>query len=109
MNNFYVYIYLDPMKSGKFIYQDLIFKFEPIYVGKGIGDRINKSMFDKKNIFKLNKISKIINEGFDIIKIKLYENLKEDEAFFKEIETIHKIGKLISKNVPLVNILIMTL
>jgi hypothetical protein len=35
-NIFYVYIYFDTRKlKSKYVYDDLIFEFEPFYVGKG--------------------------------------------------------------------------
>jgi hypothetical protein len=49
MNNFYVYIYLDPRKPGNFVYGDFLFKFEPFYDGKGKGDRITEGLSNKKN------------------------------------------------------------
>lgn len=35
MNEFYVYVYLDPRNPGKYNYDDLSFDYEPIYIGKG--------------------------------------------------------------------------
>lgn len=41
MKNFYIYIYTDPRKPGKFIYEgvDICFLFEPFYIGKGTKNR----------------------------------------------------------------------
>ena len=61
--DFYVYIYLDPRKPGEYVYDDLKFDFEPFYVGKGIGNRLNRHIYlykyDNCNSFKYNKINKI--------------------------------------------------
>lgn len=35
MEDFYVYVYLDPRKIGIFCYDDLKFGYEPFYIGKG--------------------------------------------------------------------------
>ncbi len=45
-NEYYVYVFLDPRKPGKWEYNGIIFDFQPFYVGKGKGRRIN-SHFDK--------------------------------------------------------------
>jgi hypothetical protein len=104
MENFYIYIYLDPRKNGDFSYDDLKFDYEPFYVGKGKGNRIEKSLFDYRfNEYKKNKIDKIKKEGLNPISIKLFENLTEVESFEKEIQTILKIGRSY-ENGPLTNI-----
>jgi hypothetical protein len=102
-NDYYVYIYLDPRKSGKYVYDDLQFENEPFYVGKGRGYRIYEHLRETRyiNSYKINKINKIKKEGDAPIIRKIYENLSEKEAFLKEKEIILKIGRL--KNGPLVN------
>lgn len=35
MKEFYVYIYFDPRKSGKYKYGKYTFGYEPFYVGRG--------------------------------------------------------------------------
>jgi len=57
MNNFYIYIYLDPRKSGRYCYDNICFTFEPFYIGKGKNDRW-KNISGRTNYFK-NKINKI--------------------------------------------------
>jgi len=101
--NFYVYVFLDPRSPGFYVYDDLIFEYEPFYIGKGVNDRISISEYDKSNIYKFNKINKIKNEGLCVISYKIYENLTESESFNKERESIDKIGKIITEKGPLVN------
>lgn len=109
MNDFYVYGYLDPRKKGKFTYEDLIFEYEPFYIGKGKNDRINEHcqnchLEKDTNKLKVNKIKKIINEKLDIIKIKIYENINEDDAFEKENYLIDLIGRIDIETGTLVNL-----
>ena len=102
-NDFYVYIYLDPRKPGEYIYDDLKFDYEPFYVGKGTGRRIESSMYDKLNKFKSNKIKKIKENNINPITFKIYENLTEIDSLSKEIIVIQKIGRIIKHNGPLTN------
>ena len=108
---YYIYIYLNPLKPGKFNYQDLNFDFEPIYVGKGTGKRIHYHLTSCQNknnkagyrrLF-YQKLRKIIKSGFSPIIITLKENLSEKEAFVLEAELISKIGRRIMKEGPLCN------
>ena len=39
----------------------LRFDYEPFYIGKGTGDRIKTSSYDRESPFKINKIKKIKN------------------------------------------------
>ena len=114
MNNlFYVYVYLDPRKSGTYKYGNLIFKYEPFYIGKGYNDRIYKHVNYAKTLIKnnnkinsptLNKIKKIlINDKYPVI-YKLYDNIFETSAFRLEIYLINKIGRSDLKLGPLTNL-----
>ena len=91
-NNYYIYIYLDPRKSGRYCYENICFSFEPFYVGKGKKDRWKEIKWGRNKYFK-NKINKIKKSGLEPIVIKLYENLNEKESLKKEIEYINEIRK----------------
>jgi len=99
MNNFYVYIYLDPREQGQYKYNEYEFDYEPFYVGKGNGRRWKQ----KKNDQCENKINKIKRLGFETIRIKLKENLEETNALVLEKELIELIGKEKLKEGPLTN------
>ena len=105
MNEYYTYLYLDPRKSGEFIYDEFTFNYEPFYVGKGKDDRLKKHLgcYDNNNL-KNNKIKKIIKGGLSPIIIKVYENLSEKIAIEKEIYLIDKIGRSDKLIGPLTNL-----
>lgn len=98
MNEFYVYIYLDPRKSGRYTYDDLgvSFLFEPFYVGKGKGNRYKEhlKLKDNYNLYKNNKIKAIMNLDMIPIIIKYKENILEEESLLLEKKIIYNIGRL---------------
>ncbi len=104
MKKYYIYAFLDGSKPGIYKYEDIIFNYEPFYIGKGTDNRIKSSLLDRECPFKVNKIKKIINSGAEIISIKIFENLENLEAFEKEKEVISKIGRRNMKMGPLVNL-----
>ena len=64
-NRFYVYVYLDPRKPGKYKYGEYEFDYEPVYVGKGTNYRLNSHLyeaFSNKNIWKNERKCKRICE-----------------------------------------------
>ena len=81
INQFYVYVYLDPRKPGKFKYGKYEFGYEPFYVGKGYNQRFKIHLKESKlnkdpNKLKVNKIRKIRKDtNKDPIIIKYKENL----------------------------------
>jgi len=107
--NFYVYIYLDPTKPGKYNYSlDLCFLYEPFYVGKGknkrLYDHLNEAKNSKKNNHKLNKIRKILKENQSPIIIKYITESSNTETLSIEKFLIEKIGRIDLKTGPLVNL-----
>jgi hypothetical protein len=113
-NKFYVYAYLDPRKPGQYYFNGLefCFLFEPFYIGKGNGNRLIHHIRNIKNNIKdvnprkINKIKKILKEGYELEKfvIKLYNNLSSDFACKLETKIINKIGKLNEKKGSLLNV-----
>lgn len=99
MNKFYVYVYLNPLKKGKYIFKDYIFDYAPFYIGKGCGDRYKVHLRESsKNInrYKDNTIQQIKRELniSPIIKL-VYEQLEENEALVIEQEMINHFGRKI--------------
>jgi len=93
MKKYYIYVFLDKSKPGIYKFDYFEFDYEPFYVGKGTGNRIKSSLYDKESPFKVNKINKIKNSGGEIISIKLYENLENNESLEIEKLLISKIGR----------------
>lgn len=100
-NKYYIYVYLDPRKRGKYKYDDLCFTYEPFYVGYGFGSRCFHHLRgwyldNDTNKSKVNKIKKLLRLGFDLklgFIIKIKENLFLEEAKSIEIAIINKIGR----------------
>jgi hypothetical protein len=102
MNEFYVYVYLDPRKPGPFKYGKYKFMHEPIYVGKGKNKRayelcMHNGRFIKQKIIGLKK------KGVSIIINIFMMKLKEKEALKLEQRLISKIGRFDLGKGPLVN------
>jgi len=101
MNNFYIYIYLDPRKKGNYNYGSYKFEYEPFYVGKGKIKYNEKGnvLYDRceiicgRNPHFINKINKIKENGLEPIAVKIKENMIEGDSFLLEIELIKLIGR----------------
>ena len=95
---FYVYIYLDPRKQGKYRYGKVNFLHEPIYIGKGK----RKRAYDLKdhNPFLRNKLAKFEKP----IILFIAKKLKQSEAFSLEKEIITLIGRHNLGKGPLCNL-----
>ena len=115
---FYVYVYLNPLKSGKFVYGqgELKFDYEPFYIGKGKKSRFlvnlnNAIKYPKptSNSEKLNTIRKILKSGISPEEykekyiIKLQKDLIEIDAYNYEEYYITLIGRKILNNGSLTN------
>lgn len=96
MNNFYVYALVHPY-TNKFF-----------YIGKGTKDRINASarlsqVRRQSNFWKHKVLTEIYNTGQEPIKIKLFENISEDDALLHEARLISMYGRLCDKSGILTN------
>lgn len=114
-NTYYVYIYLDPRKSGVFEYEGIpeSFSYEPFYVGKGKRSRdqhhLNVALGTCKkaqweNRHKYSKLKSILAVGLSPIILRVLENLTEEEAELKEELYIEKIGRVLTGTGPLTNL-----
>jgi len=99
-NKFYVYVYLDPRKPGKYKYGEYEFEYEPFYVGKGGGRKsrlkyhlTNYCLKNDSNKLKTNKIKKIIENGFEVKIVKVLEEMSEEESYILEKRIIDIIGR----------------
>jgi len=95
-NQYYVYIYLNPLQPGVYSTTTHTFSFKPFYVGKGKGDRLYDHLKGARytrstkhgNIHKINTIRKIQSNGAQPIIFKIAENLYEDDALDLELSLI---------------------
>ncbi|MEO6303839.1 MAG: hypothetical protein ABIP51_11775 [Bacteroidia bacterium] len=113
MKEYYVYVYLDPRKPGKFTYDglDVSFLFEPFYIGKGFKKRyhshLTTALKNKKSFNNIltNKIKKILSENLNPFIEKIKIELDEKSSYKFEKEIIKIIGKKINNTGSLLNIL----
>lgn len=109
MNRTYLYVYLDPRKSGNYCYSDVCFNYEPIYVGKGCGLRYFSHIRESttwnipKNL-KHKKINKIINDCGNLPFIVILTHGSEGGILALEEKYINEIGTVIKGTGPLCNI-----
>ncbi|MBN2267378.1 MAG: GIY-YIG nuclease family protein [Candidatus Babeliaceae bacterium] len=82
MNNFYVYVYIDPRN------------FEEFYYGKGKGWRKEAHLWDTSSSEKTKRIKAIRREGLEPIIRVIASRLNEQEAFLIEKTLLWKLGKL---------------
>jgi uncharacterized protein len=81
MNNFYVYVYIDPRN------------YEEFYYGKGTGSRKDAHLNDTSDSAKAKRIADIKREGLSPIIRVIARNLTESEAFLIEKTLLWKLGK----------------
>jgi len=92
---YYNYVYLDPTKpcNTKVFGIDLIFKYQPFYVGKGKNNRkALESKGGSTNRHLTNTINKLIRDGNPPIIIQINKELSEHDAFQNEIYLIKHLG-----------------
>lgn len=88
MNLFYVYVYYHPVSN------------EPIYVGKGTGDRLYRHLYlahggwFKKHTHFMHALQKILRDCGEKAKVSIFmDDLTEDQAHALEVELIAKYGR----------------
>lgn len=105
--DYYVYIYLNQTKKGKWSFKDLQFDYQPFYIGKGRKKRDITHLCQyslKTNNLKNSIIKSIVNKtGEQPIHHRLYENLSNSEAIELEIKLIKHFGRKDNKSGILAN------
>ena len=84
MNDFYVYVYIDPRN------------FEEFYYGKGRGSRKEAHLKDTSGSVKAKRIADILADGQEPIIRVIARNLSEHDALLVEKTLLWKLGKGLS-------------
>lgn len=104
MEKFYVYVYFDPRSQGNYNILGEVFKYKPVYVGKGRGSRVLKHINTKKQT-KLSNLNKhLISRGLTPYYRILQEFEKEEDAHIFEKTLIKDLGREDLKQGPLFNL-----
>lgn len=108
LTDFYVYIYLNPLKPGIFSYLEYTFQFAPFYVGKGHGNRAYSHLDENNqsrdtNRLKVHTLQKIKRKGH-IPEIVFIPVDSENDAFILERALITTIGRVNLKTGILTNL-----
>lgn len=99
-DDYYVYVYCDPSRPGKWCTSTCTFLYEPFYVGEGRGRRLYEHLTEKGTTHKNNKIQKMLTNGITPYIFKLHEFLDFDTALQLETVLIQELGTVI--NIPTV-------
>ncbi len=81
MNDYYVYVYIDPRN------------YEEFYFGKGRGSRKNAHLSDSSDTEKTRRIEAIRNAGLEPIIRVIARNLSEHDALLVEKTLLWKLGR----------------
>lgn len=105
---YYIYVYLDTRKPGKYKYGEYEFEYEPFYIGRGRSERyyqhVRHSYGDKKQSLKVRIIRAIRKEtGKNPIILKIKDNITYDFSLIQENYFIKLIGRRDLEKGPLVN------
>lgn len=88
MNNYYVYVYIDPRNLEEF------------YYGKGKGSRKNAHLSEDSDTEKSKRIKAIKKDGLTPIIRVIARNLSEHDAFLVEKTLIWKLGRQLTNISP---------
>lgn len=97
MENYYVYLILDPSEDYFISIDDIKIDKKPFYVGYGKNNRIEQHLLKRemnRKCFKSCKIKSILNDNKSPIFIKIRENLTFENANELEMKYINLLGRL---------------
>ena len=105
MSDYYVYVYWDLSKKVDSIYETFRFEYEPMYVGKGWGNRVTAHLrpsIRDNDVYFHRHLKKMKEENIGFFKIQ--EDLSEESAFDLETHLISLLGKRVNNTGVLYNL-----
>ena len=101
---YYVYVYLDPNVEGDFEHMGYKFNHQPVYVGKGVGGRLNEHTEGRSHSEDMDYwVSQLKDRGQLPIIVKVESGLTSLNAHLVEGRLIKDIGRRDAKSGPLLN------